>query len=283
MTISRVNAGTWSVGDKLTAAQINQLDVNTTYALDKRAGQTDTLESQVTVASGAWLRFANGSTGNQLLSGSQLTVNSGATLTVSGSAVVTGASAKLSTASSGRIEHGDNDYPLLSASHTGRSRTVSQSVLDAQWMTSSAWTVGAISLTTVTSPGGVFRLFFEPHNGATLSTVTLHFIAAAGHGALPAVFPKFDVRRAATASSLGSTASLRAAGAMSYSTALLATYNDGAVKTIAFSCDQNNVIDRSQYLYWIDVTDESGANSIVGNAYYTFLYAYSAIADLRFA
>lgn len=51
MTINRVNAGAWSTGDKLTSGQANGLDLNTTYALDKRSGQTDTLSSVVTLAS----------------------------------------------------------------------------------------------------------------------------------------------------------------------------------------------------------------------------------------
>ena len=52
MTIARVNAVGWAAFEKLTSTQANGLDINTTYALDKRTGQTDTLESVVT-ASGA--------------------------------------------------------------------------------------------------------------------------------------------------------------------------------------------------------------------------------------
>lgn len=52
MTITRVNGASWGVGDKLTSAQMNGVDLNTTYALDKRAGQTDSLASVVS-ASGA--------------------------------------------------------------------------------------------------------------------------------------------------------------------------------------------------------------------------------------
>jgi hypothetical protein len=47
VTISRVNASGWGVGDKLTSSQGNALDINGTYALDKRAGQTDTLQSVI--------------------------------------------------------------------------------------------------------------------------------------------------------------------------------------------------------------------------------------------
>lgn len=46
MTIASVN--TWVFGDKLTFGQLNSLDGNTTSALDKRSGQTDTLASVVT-------------------------------------------------------------------------------------------------------------------------------------------------------------------------------------------------------------------------------------------
>ena len=48
MSISRVKPGTWSLGEKLSSAQANQLDINTTYALDRRSGQTDVCASNVT-------------------------------------------------------------------------------------------------------------------------------------------------------------------------------------------------------------------------------------------
>lgn len=48
--ISRSYLTGWGVGEKLTSAQMNALDINVTYALDKRAGQTDTLASLVTLA-----------------------------------------------------------------------------------------------------------------------------------------------------------------------------------------------------------------------------------------
>ena len=45
MTIPRTK--TWAFGEKVTSTQLNQLDTSPTYALDKRAGQTDTLLSVV--------------------------------------------------------------------------------------------------------------------------------------------------------------------------------------------------------------------------------------------
>lgn len=46
MTISRVKPD-FALGDKLTSAEMDAIDTNATYALDKRSGQTDTLESVV--------------------------------------------------------------------------------------------------------------------------------------------------------------------------------------------------------------------------------------------
>lgn len=47
MTIVRTNPATWGSGDPITSAQINGLDINTTNALDKVSGHTDTLGSIV--------------------------------------------------------------------------------------------------------------------------------------------------------------------------------------------------------------------------------------------
>jgi hypothetical protein len=61
MTIARVKGPGWAANEKLTSGQQNALDLNTTYALDKRAAQTDTLSSVVTVASGGAISMASGS------------------------------------------------------------------------------------------------------------------------------------------------------------------------------------------------------------------------------
>lgn len=52
MTISRINGAGWAVLDKLTTAQVNGLDANSTSALDKRAGHTDELGSIVSLVGG---------------------------------------------------------------------------------------------------------------------------------------------------------------------------------------------------------------------------------------
>jgi len=52
MAITRSKTPDWSVGEKLTSAQLNALDLNTTYGLDRRSGQSDNLASVVSATAG---------------------------------------------------------------------------------------------------------------------------------------------------------------------------------------------------------------------------------------
>jgi hypothetical protein len=53
MSITKVRPLGWAYNKKVSSAEFQQLDENASYGLDKRAGETDTLESDITVASGA--------------------------------------------------------------------------------------------------------------------------------------------------------------------------------------------------------------------------------------
>lgn len=75
MSLVRIKSPDWAVNEKLTSAQQNALDTNVTNALDKRSGQTDTLSSVVSVASGGAINMAFGSTFD-LASGVNATINS---------------------------------------------------------------------------------------------------------------------------------------------------------------------------------------------------------------
>lgn len=49
MTLSRTKPGGWTYAEVLTSTQISAIDANIENALDKRSGQTDTIESDLTV------------------------------------------------------------------------------------------------------------------------------------------------------------------------------------------------------------------------------------------
>lgn len=85
MSISRVKGAGWALNEKLTSAQQNNLDINVTYALDKRTGQTDTLDSEILVGTSGAIAFGPSSefllaAGSIGYVASSLTYLSGATL-----------------------------------------------------------------------------------------------------------------------------------------------------------------------------------------------------------
>lgn len=72
--INPVKPGGWALNEKLTSPQMTQVDLNTSYALDKRAGQTDTLSSTITVAGS--MSFTNPAGGISII-GSNLILSGG--------------------------------------------------------------------------------------------------------------------------------------------------------------------------------------------------------------
>src|SRR4051812_2653669 len=50
MSITRVKPTGWATNEKLSSSDMSDVDANTSFALDKRSGQTDTLASVVTVS-----------------------------------------------------------------------------------------------------------------------------------------------------------------------------------------------------------------------------------------
>lgn len=88
MTIERVKDPGWGVNEKLTSGQANDLDIQGTYALDKRAGQFDALLSQVTVGADGGVTFGVDSF---LVTNAGAVVTFGSDITANGAAVFNGA------------------------------------------------------------------------------------------------------------------------------------------------------------------------------------------------
>jgi hypothetical protein len=61
MSIDKVNYNGWTYKSSLTATQLNQLDTNLTYVVDKRQNQTDTIESDLTFDSNSSITLSSGS------------------------------------------------------------------------------------------------------------------------------------------------------------------------------------------------------------------------------
>lgn len=116
------------------------------------------------------------------------------------------------------------------------------------------------------------------HNGATLSSVVMVYLAAA-HGALPANQPKFELLRYP-----------RSSGTNPATNVTLGTYSQAAFGTVGeytnsgnavewtYTPSSNNVIDKAAYEYAILLVPESGANAAPGNAWFGARLTFSSAA-----
>jgi hypothetical protein len=97
-------------------------------------------------------------------------------------------------------------------------------------------------------------------DGCFLQSIFINLQGLPGvHGALPSTMPKVRLVRRAVATGVNTTV----AGDTSDGAANVAAYE--AVHQIGLAC--NITIDRTQYLYYLRIFGESGANSFVGLAY----------------
>lgn len=262
MSISRIKPTGWSFFEKLTSPQATQLDVNVSNAVDKTAAG-DTVSGTLTFASGAGTTYSSGST---------QTLSSGATAYIRG---------VLRTESGGRITLADNDYPTFGVGHTGTSMTRKYAMGAVPRATGVGVTVNDENVQLAV--GGACLFYLPTHHGATLSSVEVRFIASTGHAALPATNMYVSLnRRSNPVGGSPAFASLRAAGSVSYAPVSLADYNNGNIKSVTFTADQNNVVDRTTYSYELFIAGESSTNAaaiLVPEVRLNF----TSIADMRFA
>jgi hypothetical protein len=183
------------------------------------------------------------------------------------------------TAGGFQLAGGASDWPTFSATRT---RTVQYpcggAPPPANW-SSFGYGVGS------TSTGVIIYIPFMPHNGATITSMQLYVNVGNPHaGGVPGTFPSFELMRQALT---GTTVpiSLNSGGATSFTAASgTAWYNsNNAQASPTYSANQNNVIDTTQFCYYLKITEESGANAFAGNTYPAFRVGFTAIADMRFA
>lgn len=289
MTFSRIRPLGWGFGNKLSSAEENQMDINLSKAVDKTG---DTITGTETFASGAKIVMANGSQQN-LQSGSNVVMDPGSTFSgtgaVSGTLTASGAGAKFKTSTGGRIELGDNDWPTFS---TPRTRTVIVPIVHcnpvksngaASWSVKYDGTNGTAAFVSSGTTGGEFTFDLpQLHNGAYVLSIDLWFLPTSGRAGLPANQPKMNVFirdplvQYASFPSYGFTA----LAAYSNSAPTLAQY-ENKMQKIEFDFDGSPTF-AYQRPWVVQVTDESGANSVTGNAYFYVVLNYTGITDMRF-
>jgi len=146
------------------------------------------------------------------------------------------------------------------------------------------WQIGTYYLSaSATTTQQNFMLPFL-HNGATLNSLDIVFLTAT-HVALPAVLPKVRIQRlpiAAGTDYVSGVQTLSSAAFQSPTPANVTVWNaSGQLQTMTYTCNQNNVVDTSAYVYMLQLIDENGANSVSGNKYFAAVPSYS-VPDMRF-
>ena len=107
MTISRANPNGWKFGDTLTSVQANIIDTNTTYGLDKRSGQSDTLGSNIVV------------TGNMsIATGASWNISNPSSVYISSGTLVTGAQINGDSTQNDPLRFGYQQVPITSTLQT---------------------------------------------------------------------------------------------------------------------------------------------------------------------
>lgn len=131
-----------------------------------------------------------------------------------------------------------------------------------------------MSVTTATAVGDDYKCsLLGLVQGATISTIDVIFLPAAGHAANPANPPSVALIRWSVApDDVPGAIDIIATG--TYATLGWPDYINGEAKRMTVS--PAHVVDCEGYVYQLVVTDESGANAIVGNSYIAFRINYAA-------
>jgi hypothetical protein len=289
MAFTRVNPGGFSIGAQLTSSQMNNLDADHANALDKTVAG-DQLAGVVTMASTAALKV--NTAGAQILTsvsaGIKATAANGIEIAAAGALQLDGSSTPyfptfLSSIGRTIVSPGDAGFMIASAIQT-------QGIVPAAFSATTAANVdpihGGMSPAVVNGGSAQVWSYFVPlrqlHNGATLATADLYMIGASAHSALPQTMPAFGLFRASVTTAGAAAVSLNS-GAQFIADTSTPVANYKVSHHWTFTCNQNNVIDTTQYAYFAIIWDEGGTNSQAGNIYSGLALGYTTIADMRFA
>lgn len=175
------------------------------------------------------------------------------------------------------ITLGDGDFEDLANGHVGRERVIVQPTIPCFAVGAYPWAIGVNSAYASAQPVALqlrdslgvtstpeFLVPLAVHNGATLDKVVFTFRVPYLRPAAPSAMPRFRVFRRDKVGSvefLGSTTVGDGYRSPENPGSALAWYAQGAAQTFEYTCDQNNVVDVENYVYFAHIVEESGATT----------------------
>ncbi len=269
MSFARVNGPGWAVGDKLTSAQQNALDIDHANALDKTVAG-DNIAGSVSV-SGSIAANVFGSISANAVNGVIATTAGGIASNTAGGITLTG---------------GASDWITCSPPRTRSfAQALSFTFVSTGWTATTAAGVICLLGPGPGSPGSIQYLQLPiTHNGATLSSIDMFLQVIGPHANVPSTLPAMRVRRIDITTYASVILSTTPTQTFSPAPGTGAAWdNSSLVQSWNYSCNQNNVINNAQYIYSVELTDELGANSVAGNRYAGMRLNFTAINDTRFS
>lgn len=175
----------------------------------------------------------------------------------------------LTTSNGARFMIGDGDHPRFAEGHPLRKRKITTPCCDCQttpkyqfrFVVESAG-IRAVDVRPAGNPPRSFILPLRVHDGATMIAATLTWRVTLTHKAVPAAAPRMRILRCdKDGNSVPMTSTAKGADALGYvAVPLPETAQDypaaGVLNKLEITCDQNNEIDTSQYMYFAQVQDE---------------------------
>jgi hypothetical protein len=271
MAFVRVKPGNWAVGEQLTSAQMNTLDIDHANALDKSSAG-DQIAGLITF------------TGTGQMQANRITAIQATAATAIQSLIAGGIS---SNAVGGiALNGGANDWPTFPArGHAYVVTPQSLGPLPTGWGSNGTEFLGPASGT------AIVWLIPSLHTGATLTNVGVSFLVVGPHSAVPASLasgtgPTLQVKRISAAIGAPDTvvdlSTVPIQGPATPGSGA-AWDNGGNVQAFSYACNQNNVIDTTQFRYYAILVDENGANSVANNRYIALGLSLNSITDMHFA
>lgn len=305
MAFSRINSGGWSTGQKLTSAQITALDIDHANALDKTTAG-DTLSGAIAMSASTARINVSGSAQINANNANAINANASAGITANALASIestvtagiqsnavgginSNIAAGIQSGAVGGIQlsGGSSDWPTFSSN---RNRVVTYPVAGALWI-STNWTqanfpFGILGTASASFPASI--PISHPHHGSTIASVTMFVAVGTNHTGVPTNLPAILVQRVSSQVGVSYGASIddlatttRQAFPTPGSGSAWTASNE--IQSWTYTTSQNNVVDTSQYAYYIVLYDENGTNAISGSNIYPFFQVhYTNIANMAF-
>lgn len=243
MATSITKPSGWAVNEKLTSAQMTAVDINAGSGLDKRTGETDTLDSTISVTGTISADVTDA-----------IVVANGGSIGVEEGSIEVETDGAINIQSGGLIDVKTGGQLLLSG--TNKVSLASRSVTRKMGMfhpdDPTQWTnIDGFFQTDTTSAAIAWVDLDLPHN-STLTALSVSVSAGSGHGGLPAVMPAIRAYQMTDSDSVAITVSTSDTSA-----SVGAFQSTHSISVSGLSV----LIDRSTSRYALRFTSESGLNA----------------------